>query len=97
MTPNETTQLRTMAEIFRRLREENVKLRESLGMETEERKAFDDENVELFDVVHKNHDRRGTIWQAGINPWMPGGSRCRRTGSRSISGDAFSASSHMRG
>ena len=58
MTPNETTQLRTMAEIFRRLREENVKLRESLAMETEERKAFDDENVELFDVVHKNHDRR---------------------------------------
>lgn len=58
MTPNETTQLRTMAEIFRRLREENVKLRESFGMETEERKAFDDENVELFDVVHKNHDRR---------------------------------------
>lgn len=58
MTPNETTQLRTMAEMNRRLREENVKLRESLGMETEERKAFDDENVELFDVVHKNHDRR---------------------------------------
>ena len=59
MTPNETTQLRTMAEIFRRLLEENVKLRESLGMETEERKAFDDENVELFDVVHRNHAVRG--------------------------------------
>lgn len=59
MTPNETTQLRTMAEIFRRLREENVKLRESLGMETEERKAFDGENVELFNVVHKNHKVRG--------------------------------------
>lgn len=58
MTPNEVAQLRTMAEIFRRLREENVKLREFLGMETEESKAFDDENVELFDVVHKNHDRR---------------------------------------
>lgn len=59
MTPNETAQLRTMAEIFRRLREENVKLRESLGMETKERKAFDDENVELFDVVHRNHEVRG--------------------------------------
>ena len=59
MTPNEVAQLRTMAEIFRHLREENVKLRESLGMETEERKAFDDENVELFDVVHKNHKVRG--------------------------------------
>ena len=59
MMPNEVAQLRTMAEIFRRLREENVKLRESLGMETKERAAFDDENVELFDVVHRNHEVRG--------------------------------------
>ena len=59
MMPNEVAQLRTMAEIFRRLREENVKLRESLGVETEARKAFDDENVELFDVVHRNHEVRG--------------------------------------
>lgn len=59
MMPNEVTQLRTMAEIFRRLREENVKLRESLGMETKERRAFDDDNVELFDVVHRNHEVRG--------------------------------------
>lgn len=59
MMPNEVAQLRTMAEIFRRLREENVELRESLGMETKERKAFDDENVELFDVVHRNHQVRG--------------------------------------
>ena len=59
MMLNEVAQLRTMAEIFRRLREENVKLRESLGMETKERKAFDDENVELFDVVHRNHEVRG--------------------------------------
>jgi hypothetical protein len=58
MTPNEVAQLRTMAEIFRRLREENVKLRESLLMETKESRTFDNENVELFDVVHKNHDRR---------------------------------------
>lgn len=59
MMPNEVAQLRTMAEIFRRLREENVKLRESLGMETKESKAFDDENVELFNVVHRNHEVRG--------------------------------------
>lgn len=59
MMPNEVAQLRTMAEIFRRLREENVQLRESLGMETKERKEFDAENVELFDVVHKNHEVRG--------------------------------------
>ena len=59
MMPNEVAQLRTMAEIFRRLREENVKLRESLGMETEESKAFDDENAELFAEVHRNHAVRG--------------------------------------
>ena len=58
MMPNEVAQLRTMAEMFRRLRQENARLRESLGMETKERKAFDAENVELFDVVHRNHDRR---------------------------------------
>ena len=56
--PNEVTQLRTMAEMNRRLRRENEHLRESLLMESKERKAFDDENGELFDVVHKNHDRR---------------------------------------
>lgn len=59
MMPNEVAQLRTMAEMFRRLRLENSRLRESLGMETKERKAFDDENVELFDVVHRNHKVRG--------------------------------------
>ena len=59
MTPNETTQLRTMAEMNRRLRRENDRLRESLLLESKERKAFDDENVELFDVVHRNHEVRG--------------------------------------
>ena len=56
--PNEVTQLRTMAEMNRRLRRENEHLRESLLLETEERKAFDDENVELFAVVHRNHEVR---------------------------------------
>lgn len=58
MMPNEVAQLRTMAEMNRRLRRENDRLRESLLMESKESRAFDDENVELFDVVHKNHDRR---------------------------------------
>ena len=57
MMPNEVTQLRTMAEMNRRLRRENDRLRESLLLESKESKAFDDENVELFDVVHRNHDR----------------------------------------
>ena len=59
MMPNEVAQLRTMAEMNRRLRRENDRLRESLLMESKERKAFDDENVELFDVVHRNHQVRG--------------------------------------
>lgn len=58
MMPNEVAQLRTMAEMNRRLRRENERLRESLLLDSKESKAFDDENVELFDVVHKNHDRR---------------------------------------
>lgn len=57
--PNEVTQLRTMAEMNRRLRRENDRLRESLLLEAKKSKAFDDENVELFDVVHRNHEVRG--------------------------------------
>lgn len=57
--PNEVAQLRTMAEMNRRLRRENDRLRESLLLESKESKAFDDENVELFDVVHRNHEVRG--------------------------------------
>lgn len=59
MMPNEVTQLRTMAEMNRRLRRENDRLRESLLLESKESKAFDDENVELFAVVHRNHAVRG--------------------------------------
>ncbi len=58
MMPNEVAQLRTMAEMNRRLRRENEHLRESILLEAKKSKAFDNENVELFDVVHKNHDRR---------------------------------------
>jgi len=57
--PNEVAQLRTMAEMNRRLRRENEHLRESLLMERKASKAFDDENEELFDVVHRNHAVRG--------------------------------------
>ena len=59
MMPNEVAQLRTMAEMNRRLRRENDRLRESLLMESKESKAFDDENVELFDVVNRKHQVRG--------------------------------------
>lgn len=59
MMPNEVAQLRTMAEMNRRLRRENDRLRETLLLEAKKSKAFDDENVELFDVVHRNHVVRG--------------------------------------
>lgn len=58
MMPNEVAQLRAMAEMNRRLRRENEHLRESLLLESKESKAFDDENVELFAVVHRNHEVR---------------------------------------
>ena len=48
MMPNEVAQLRTMAEMNRRLRRENERLRESLGMETKERKlAFSVDGVHI--------------------------------------------------
>ena len=59
MMPNEVAQLRTMAEMNRRLRRENEHLRESILLKAKKSKAFDDENVELFDVVHRNHQVRG--------------------------------------
>ena len=59
MMPNEVAQLRAMAEMNRRLRRENEHLRESLLLEAKKSKAFDDENVELFNVVHRNHAVRG--------------------------------------
>ena len=55
MTPNETTQLKTMAEVNRRLRRQIDQLKEALSQETESRRQFDAESEQAFQLVRKNH------------------------------------------
>lgn len=57
MDPNELAKFRAVSEIARNYRRQNNILREALGQQTQERKQFDAENVELFAVVHRNHRR----------------------------------------
>ncbi len=57
MDPNELAKFRAVSEIARNYRRQNNMLREALGQQTQERKQFDAENVELFAVVHRNHRR----------------------------------------
>ncbi len=57
MNANDVARLKFFSENFRRYRRENEQLREALGQETESARAFDRENLELFQVVHANHER----------------------------------------
>ena len=57
MDPNELAKFRAASEIARNYRRQNERLREALGQQTQELKQFDAENVELFEVVHRNHRR----------------------------------------
>lgn len=47
-----------LAQEIRRQRRTISRLQEAAGQESEATRAFDAENVELFAVVHKNHERR---------------------------------------
>ncbi len=58
MNTNDAAKLRIFADHLRRYRRENEQLREALGQETESSRAFDQENAELFQVVHANHERK---------------------------------------
>lgn len=58
MTPNETTQLRTMAEVNRRLRRRIEQLEEALLQETESRRRFDAESEQFFQLVKENREKR---------------------------------------
>lgn len=58
MTPNETTQLRTMAEVNRRLRRRIEQLEEALLQETESRRRFDAESEQFFRLVKENREKR---------------------------------------
>ena len=58
MTPNETTQLKTRAEVNRRLRRQIDRLKEALSQETEASRQFDAESEQAFQLVRKNHNER---------------------------------------
>ena len=58
MDQNELAKFRATSEIARNYRRQNERLREALGQYTESQRKFDEENVELFAVVHKNHRRK---------------------------------------
>ena len=58
MTPNETTQLRTMAEVNRRLRRRIEQLEEALSRETEASRRFDAESEQFFRLVKENREKR---------------------------------------
>lgn len=47
-----------LAQEIHRLRRKIYRLQEIAGQESEATRAFDAENVELFAVVHKNHEMR---------------------------------------
>lgn len=58
MTPNETTQLRTILEVNRRLRRRIEQLEEALLQETESRRRFDAESEQFFRLVKENREKR---------------------------------------
>lgn len=57
MSPQEFANCRIVAEIYRRQRRENERLKTALGIRTEEAKQFDLENEDVFALVRKNRAR----------------------------------------
>lgn len=47
-----------LSQEIHRLRRKISRLQEAAGRQSEETQAFDQENVELFAVVHRNHEMR---------------------------------------
>lgn len=47
-----------LAQEIHRLRRKISRLQEAAGQQSAETQSFDAENVELFAVVHKNHEMR---------------------------------------
>lgn len=58
MEMNLETKAAFLAQEIRRQRRLICRLQEIAGQESEATRAFDAENVELFAVVHRNHERR---------------------------------------
>lgn len=59
MTHEEYAKSRVVAELYRRQRRENERLRAALGQMTEERATFDREDREAFALVKMNRARLG--------------------------------------
>lgn len=57
MSPQELADCRVFAEIYRRQRRENERLKAALGIRTEEAKQFDLENEDVFALVRQNYVR----------------------------------------
>lgn len=58
MEMNPETKAAFLAQEIRRQRRMISRLQEAAGQASAETQAFDEENVELFAVVHRNHERR---------------------------------------
>lgn len=58
MEMNPETKAKFLAQEIHRQRRMISRLQEAAGQESEATRAFDAENVELFAVVHRNHERR---------------------------------------
>lgn len=57
MSPQEFANCRVVAEIYRKQRRENERLKAALGIRTEEAKQFDQENEDVFALVRQNRAR----------------------------------------
>nr|DAV53648.1 MAG TPA: Trimeric autotransporter adhesin, trimeric autotransporter adhesin, TAA.97A [Caudoviricetes sp.] len=60
MNQEELAKYRVLAEQNRRLRREVDRLRGMLGRETEESRAFDEENRGMFAIISRNHADKAT-------------------------------------
>lgn len=57
MELNDMAKLKVMCEQLRRYRRKIESLEERLCIENESSKVFDAESEELFQIVHRNHER----------------------------------------
>lgn len=57
MNPNDFTNYRALAEVCRRVRRENDRLKQMLGVHTQSEREFDRENEDVFALVRMNRAR----------------------------------------
>ena len=57
MSPEEFANCRVVAEIYRRQRRENERLKKALGIRTEADRKFSEEDEAVFAMVHQNRAR----------------------------------------